>query len=53
MTYRLILITVAVAAFAWGFSALVEHDGRTIRVDNARLACSDWPGDGCARPGVR
>ena len=50
MKYRLILIAVAAAAFAWGFSALVEHDERTIRPEATRLACSDRTGGGCARP---
>lgn len=50
MKYRLILIAVVAAAFAWGFSALVEHDGRITRPEATRLACSDWPGGGCARP---
>lgn len=53
MTYKMILIAAAAAIFAWGFSTLVEHDERTIRPDNARLACTDWPGDGCSRPPVR
>ncbi|MBE0691802.1 MAG: hypothetical protein IH590_01720 [Aquamicrobium sp.] len=53
MAYRLFFIVAAFAAFAWGFAALVEHSGRTVRPDNARLACTDWPGDGCTRQSIR
>lgn len=53
MTYKMILIAVAAAAFAWGFSTLVEYGDRTVRPENARLACSDWSGDGCPRSASR
>ena len=53
MTYKMIFIAAAAAIFAWGFSAMVEHRDRTMRPENARLACSDWPGDGCSRTNSR
>ena len=48
MKTRLILIVLAVAAFAWGFSALVEHSGQTMRPESAGVPCEDWTGEDCA-----
>jgi len=50
MTYKMIFIVAAAAAFAWGFSTLVEYRDHSVRPEGARIACSDWPGDGCSRP---
>ncbi len=52
MTYRMISIVAAVAAFAWGFSLLVEQTQRSVRPESARVACQDSAG-GCARPALR
>lgn len=52
MTYRMISIVAAAAAFALLFSALVRESDRTIRPENARVACQDG-GSGCARPPFR
>ncbi len=52
MTYRMISIVAAAAAFALLFSALVKQSERTIRPENARLACQDG-GSGCAPPVLR
>lgn len=53
MTYKMILIAAFAAAFAWGFAALVDHSDRIVRPENARVACTDWPGDSCSRPSLR
>lgn len=55
MTYKLFFIAAAAMAFAWGFSSLVGHrDGRPMpQQDNTTIACSGWPGDGCARSNIR
>lgn len=50
MKLKLLLIVLAAAAFGWGFSTLVERTDQTIRPQNAKLACQDWAGNGCARP---
>ena len=52
MKFKLVLIALVAAAFGWAFSSLVQHSDQTIRPENARLACQDWAGDGCARPVV-
>jgi hypothetical protein len=52
MTYRMISIVAAAAAFALLFSALVKQSERTIRPENGRLACQDG-GSGCAPPVLR
>lgn len=49
MTVKLILIALGAAVFGWGLSSFVEHTSQTIRPENARLACQDWDGSGCAR----
>lgn len=54
MTYKMFLIAAAAAAFAWSFSSLVQYrEGRPVSQDNAYVACSGWPGDGCARTNIR
>ncbi len=52
MTYRMISIVAAAAAFALLFSALVRLSDQTIRPENARVACQDGSG-GCVRPPFR
>lgn len=49
MTFRLTIIALGAAAFAWGFSALVQQTDVTMRTDSTRLACQDWAGNSCAR----
>jgi len=49
MKFRLIVIALCAAAFAWGFSELVRHSDGSMRSDSVKLACQDWAGDGCAR----
>lgn len=47
MKIRLVVIIFAVAAFAWGFAALVERSDTTIRVNDPGFACDDWSGEDC------
>ena len=47
MKLKLVAIALIAAAFGWGFSMLVEHKGRSISPENARLACQEWSGGGC------
>ena len=50
MKKKLLLIALVAATFGWGFSTLVERSDQSIRPENARFACQDWSGSGCARP---
>lgn len=52
MTYRMISIVAAAAAFALLFSGLVRQADRTIRPEGAKVACQETAG-GCARAFVR
>lgn len=52
MTYRMISIVAAAAAFALLFSALVKQSDRVIRHEGAKVACQETAG-GCARAFVR
>lgn len=49
MKFRLTIVALAAAAFAWGFSALVHQTDTTMRTDSTRLSCQDWAGNSCAR----
>ncbi len=52
MTYRMISIVAAAAAFALLFSALVKQSDRVIRPEGAKVACQETAG-GCARAFLR
>ena len=49
MTTRLILIVLAVAGFAWGFSTLVERTEPPLRTESTGMACDEWNGENCTR----
>jgi hypothetical protein len=49
MKFRLTIVALCAASFAWGFSTLVHQTDTTMRSETTRLACQDWAGNGCAR----